>query len=167
MQHEDVKPPVPLAMLVMDVDGTLTDGGMYYSESGDEFKRFNTKDGMLLGRLSRRGFQLAFLSGGLSKRIAQRRAEMLGVQRCHVGPGDKTVILDEWRMELKLDWEQIGYIGDDINDAKVMKQVGFAACPADAHPSIKEIAHVTLQRKGGDACVREFIDRFIEAEHYS
>lgn len=151
----------PIRFLVLDVDGTLTDGGMYISESGDEFKRFNTKDGMAIKHLTRQGFPVAFLSSGLGKVMVQRRADMLGVTHCFVGEGRKFPVLDGWRASLGLQWEEIAYVGDDINDLECMAAVGLSACPADAHPQVLQQAQVTLERSGGQACVREFIDRFL------
>jgi YrbI family 3-deoxy-D-manno-octulosonate 8-phosphate phosphatase len=151
-------------MLVLDVDGTLTDGGMYYSEQGDEFKRFNSRDGMAIRRLCRGGFQVAFLSGGLGRQMAQRRAEMLAVQHCYVGERPKPETLAEWREALGISWEEIAYIGDDVNDLAVMSMVGFSACPNDAMDVVKAEVDVVLDKRGGDACVREFIDRFLYEE---
>ncbi len=152
-----------IKFLVLDVDGTLTDGGMYISESGDEFKRFDTKDGMAIKRLCKSGFPVAFLSHGLGKHMVQRRAEMLGVTRCYVGEAPKLPMLDAWRQELGLEWEQIAFIGDDINDAECLGRVGLSACPCDAHPSIRALVTTVLERPGGHSCVREFIDRYLAA----
>jgi len=150
-----------IRFLVLDVDGTLTDGGMYISENGDEFKRFNTKDGMAIKRMTRAGFPVAFLSSGLGKVMVQRRADMLGVTRCFVGEGRKLPVLDRWRQEIGLEWSEIAYIGDDVNDEECLRQVGLSACPADAHPRIRAMVQVVLAQAGGEACVREFIDRFL------
>jgi 3-deoxy-D-manno-octulosonate 8-phosphate phosphatase (KDO 8-P phosphatase) len=158
---QNVPPGSTIRFLVLDVDGTLTDGGMYISESGDEFKRFNTKDGMAIKHLTKRGFPVAFLSSGLGKVMVQRRADMLGVTRCFVGEGAKLPILDAWRTELGLSWNEIAYIGDDVNDQECINQVGFSACPGDAHPSIRSTVNVVLEQPGGQACVREFIDQYL------
>jgi 3-deoxy-D-manno-octulosonate 8-phosphate phosphatase (KDO 8-P phosphatase) len=154
-----------IGLLVMDVDGTLTDGGMYVSENGDEFKRFNTKDGMALKRLSKMGFALGFLSSGLGRVMVQRRAEMLGVQRCFVGEGRKLLHLDAWRRELGLEWKQVAYVGDDINDLECLQHAGLSASPSDAHPRVLAAVNVVLEREGGMGCLREFIDRFLDEDH--
>lgn len=155
------QPPRPIRLLVFDVDGTLTDSGMYISESGDEFKRFHTRDGMAMKRLVRHGVPVGLLSSGLGKVMVQRRAEMLGLPFCQVGDQPKLPILDAWRQELGLDWEEVAYVGDDVNDLACMAAAGFSACPADAVPRVCEAVDVVLERKGGDAAGREFIDRFI------
>lgn len=150
-----------IRFLVCDIDGVLTDGGMYYSESGDEFKRFNTKDGLGIKTLTARNFPVAFLSSGINKKLIQRRADLLGVQFVHVGLEKKVAILETWRKKLGLDWSEIAYIGDDVNDLEVMMLAGVAACPSDAVPAIREISSLVLKTKGGEGCVREFIDRFL------
>lgn len=150
-----------IKLLVLDVDGVLTDGGMYFTEKGDEIKRYNTKDGRALMACKRNGIEVAFLSGGVKTKVIADRAERLGVERFYVGLEPKLGILDGWRKEIGLEWEQIAYIGDDMNDKQVMEAVGLSACPKDAAPAICQLAGWTLSRKGGDACVREFIETFL------
>ncbi len=150
-----------IRFLVLDVDGVLTDGGMYYTESGDEFKRFNTRDGLGISRLTKSGFSIGLLSSGKNKKLIQSRASLLGVQFVHVGFEAKFPTLDAWRKKLKLTWEEIAYIGDDVNDLEVISYVGFSACPADATDKVKKAADVILKKKGGEGCVREFIERFL------
>lgn len=150
-----------IQLLVLDVDGVLTDGGMYFTEKGDEIKRYHTRDGRAIMACKRQGIPVAFLSGGVKLQVIADRAERLGVERVYVGLEPKLGILDNWRQELNLEWEQIAYIGDDMNDRQVMEKVGLSACPQDAAPKIKEIANWVLTRNGGDACVREFIEEFL------
>ena len=155
MARQDIK------FLVLDVDGVLTDGGMYYSESGDEFKKFNTKDGLAIKHLTAAHFPVAFLSSGINKNLISRRAKLLGVQFVYCGLEEKISVLDTWRKKLKLSWSEISYIGDDVNDTKVLSSVGLGACPADAVDRIKKISKVVLKNKGGEGCVREFIEKYI------
>jgi 3-deoxy-D-manno-octulosonate 8-phosphate phosphatase (KDO 8-P phosphatase) len=150
--------------LVLDVDGVMTDGGMYYTEHGDEFKKFNTKDGMAIKGARKAGLQVAFLSNGSTKFIIQNRAKTLGVEKVYVGSRSKIDVLKEWCTDLGLGLEQVAYIGDDINDLEVMKAVGYSACPADAVKIIRETAQVVLTKNGGDACVREFVDEHLIEE---
>jgi 3-deoxy-D-manno-octulosonate 8-phosphate phosphatase (KDO 8-P phosphatase) len=156
-KHKQAK---QIEMLIIDIDGVLTDGGMYYTESGDEFKKFNTKDGLAIKRLANKGMKIAFLSNGKNVKLVKSRAKLLGVQKVYVGSEEKLVVLEEWKKEMKIPYAKMAYIGDDINDFKVFDKVGFTACPADAMESIKQKAHVILSRKGGDACVREWIDKY-------
>jgi YrbI family 3-deoxy-D-manno-octulosonate 8-phosphate phosphatase len=150
-----------LGLLVLDVDGVLTDGGMFYTQGGDEFKKFNAKDGLAIKTLTADGVKVGFLSSGINDRIIQDRAKLLGVQYVYVGTWKKLEILTEWCNELKIHLSNVAYIGDDVNDLAVIKAVGFSACPADAVAKVKQAAHVILEHKGGKGCVREFVERFI------
>jgi len=150
-----------IQLLILDVDGTLTDGGMYFTESGDLMKKYNTKDGMAIKGLTKAGFQVGIISHSHQSKMVESRAAMLGIQNVFVGSGSKLDILDGWLKNLNMTREQVAYIGDDINDAEIMKAVGLSACPKDATKSIQEIADIILQRDGGKACVREFIDEHL------
>lgn len=155
------KASTDIRLLVLDVDGVMTDGGMYYSENGDQYKKFNAKDGMAISYLQKAGVEVAFLSSGYTKKIIPARADTIGVKRVYVGRAPKLEILDDWRIELDIDWQNIAYLGDDINDIQVMEKVGFKACPADAVDKVKKEADIVLSRRGGDACVRELIDQYL------
>ena len=150
-----------IKLLVIDIDGVLTDGGMYYTENGDELKKFNTKDGLAIKRLVKNGMQVAFLSNGKNTALIQSRAKLLGVQKIYVGFDDKEKVLDKWVKELKISYKNVAYVGDDVNDLKVITKAGFSACPADAMDIIKQKATIILTRNGGDACVREMIDNYL------
>jgi YrbI family 3-deoxy-D-manno-octulosonate 8-phosphate phosphatase len=150
-----------IKFLVLDVDGVMTDGGMYYTESGDQFKKFNTKDGMGIQIALKAGLKVAFLSSGSQAMIVRGRAKTLGVDHIYIGPRAKLDVLSEWCREFEVEMKQVAYVGDDINDLEVMSAVGFSGCPADAVEAIKLKANVVLNRKGGDACVREFIDEHL------
>lgn len=149
-----------IRLIVLDVDGTLTDGGIYISESGEESKKYNTKDGMAIKRLIKKGMNIAFLSASSSQRTVTKRAEMLGVKYRYVGNDPKPGVLEKWMEELDLSYEQVLFMGDDINDLEIMRKVGMSACPADAVPVIREEAKIVLSRKGGDACFRELADLY-------
>lgn len=150
-----------IKFLVLDVDGVLTDGGMYYSNSGDEFKKFNTKDGMGIKMAAAKGIKIGFLSNGKNNTLIANRAALLGVEFVYVGFDKKIKILNDWMDQLKLEYNNIAYIGDDINDAEVISHVGLSACPADAIKSIKEKVNIILTNNGGEGCVREFIDNHL------
>jgi 3-deoxy-D-manno-octulosonate 8-phosphate phosphatase (KDO 8-P phosphatase) len=150
-----------IKMLILDVDGTLTDGGIYITENGDEFKKFNTKDGIGIRYLLKYGMHVGIISASISKHIVERRAEMLGIPYCYVGEADKVNVLDGWLARLHITYDQVAFVGDDINDLNIMSKVGLSACPSDASAKIKQIATVILKNKGGDACVREFIEEYL------
>ena len=152
-----------IKLLILDVDGVLTDGGMYYTEGGDEFKRFNTKDGFALQTLAKvYDMEVGIISSGHNINLIQRRASLLKIKHVYVGKDDKLEVLKEWCEKLNITLAEVAYIGDDLNDLECMKAVGIAACPSDAVSKIQQISQIILTRKGGDACVREFIEMFWE-----
>ena len=154
-----IKPEIKL--LVLDIDGTMTDGGMYFSESGDEFKKFNTKDGRGIIRAFEQGIEVAFISSGSRAVAIRNRAERLGVKRVYVGAKNKIEVLEEWMTEKGIHHEEVAAVGDDINDLGILSKVGLSACPADAVPEVLATVDIILTRKGGDACVREFIENYL------
>ncbi len=147
-------------MIVLDVDGTLTDGGIYVLDSGEEMKRFHVKDGMAIARLRQQGFVFGFLSGSKSERAIRKRAIDLRVERVYVGEGNKQAVVTQWLEEFSLVPEQVLYMGDDLNDLEVMRYCGVRACPADAAEPVRQLADVVTERRGGDACFRELADRY-------
>ncbi len=150
-----------IKLLVLDVDGVMTDGGMYYTENGDQFKKYNTKDGMAIQYLVKQNFQIAIISSGYKAEMVKARASLLGIQNCHVGREPKLEILEKLCIKLNLELEQVALIGDDINDLEMMKKIGFSACPSDAVDEVKLHSDIILKKKGGKACVREFIDDYL------
>lgn len=153
-----------IKLLVLDVDGVMTDGGMYFTENGDQMKKFNTKDGMAIIHLTKSNFQVAIISSGFKGALVEQRAEMLGVQHCTVSRTPKLERLEEICSSLGLSFEEVAMVGDDINDLEVMRKIGFTACPADAVTAVKRQANLILKSKGGEGCVREFIDNYLLTE---
>lgn len=151
-----------IKMLILDVDGVMTDGGMYFAASGDQFKKFNTKDGMGIIHLVKKGFHVGIISAGFIDVGVSDRAKMLGIQHCYVGREPKINILNKWCEELKISLDEVAMIGDDINDLEIMQQIGFKACPKDAVEVIKKEVDLILSKRGGEGCVREFIDNYLE-----
>lgn len=145
-------------MLVLDIDGVMTDGGMYVSSDGKEMKKFNTKDGMGIKQAMKNGIVCGIISSGKNIDLVQYRADMLGIDRIFVGTKEKLPILQGWCKELNINMADVAYIGDDINDLDILKLVGLAVCPADAVPEIKDICSLILKTNGGQACVRELVE---------
>lgn len=145
-------------LILLDIDGTMTDGRVAYSQSGDIFKQFHTKDGLIIQRLTRQNVQFGFISSGSTDYLIQKRAETLGIQRTYAGSRNKLEVVDEWLAELNIRYEHLAYVGDDVNDLQVIKKAGISACPSDATPAVKQAVQVILSRKGGDACIREFLE---------
>lgn len=151
-----------IKMLILDVDGVMTDGGMYFTANGDQFKKFNTKDGMGIIHSIKKGMIFGIISSGFKDVGVTARAEMLGIQKCYVGRAPKMEILNEWCQELNIQLAEIGIIGDDINDLEIMRAVGFSACPSDAVEVVKKEVDLILSTEGGAGCIREFVDYFLE-----
>lgn len=147
-------------MLATDVDGVLTDGGMYYSESGDEWKKFNTRDGMGIKLLQKAGFITAIVTQERTRLVA-RRAEKLAIPELHQGVMDKLSVIRDMAERHEISLRQIAYIGDDVNDIEALKAVGFSAAPADGLPQVRKIVDYVCRLKGGDGAVRELAEMIL------
>ncbi len=148
-------------LVILDVDGTMTDGGMYFTENGDQIKKYNTKDGMAIKREVRDGIQFGIISHGHKLKMVEDRAQLLDIKHVYVGQESKTEVLARWCVDLNLKPEEVAFVGDDINDIEIMKTVGLSACPADAVTAVKSIADIVLSKNGGAGCVREFLDDWL------
>ena len=152
-----------IRLFATDVDGVLTDGGMYYAESGDEWKKFNTRDGMGIKLLQRAGILTAIVTQERTKLVA-RRAEKLTIPELHQGVTDKLSCIREMAARHGLTLSQVAYIGDDINDLETLEAVGFSATPADGMPRVAAVVDYICQKKGGEGAVREIIEMILEAQ---
>jgi YrbI family 3-deoxy-D-manno-octulosonate 8-phosphate phosphatase len=155
------KQPQNLKLIIFDVDGVMTDAGMYYTESGDEMKKFNARDGLAIRALRNAGYETGIISHGININLIQKRAELLNVARVYAGNRPKNEVLAEWCTELGITFDQTAFIGDDVNDLPIIRIVGFSACPADALDAVKAEADVILSKSGGQGCIREWADRFL------
>jgi 3-deoxy-D-manno-octulosonate 8-phosphate phosphatase (KDO 8-P phosphatase) len=153
----------PVEMILMDVDGTLTDGTLMVLPDGEEVKAYNVRDGLgiLLAHLA--GIRLGIITGKTSKSL-EKRAERLRIYEVHQGILDKKKKLLEILEKHRLTPERVAYIGDDLGDLAVMKSVGLAAAVADAHPEIRKSAHYVCRAAGGKGAVREFIEFVLESQ---
>jgi 3-deoxy-D-manno-octulosonate 8-phosphate phosphatase (KDO 8-P phosphatase) len=149
-------------LVATDVDGVLTDAGMYYSESGDEWKKFNTRDGMGIKLLQKAGFVTAIVTQERTKLVA-RRAEKLAIPELHQGVMDKLTVIREMAGRHGLSLSQVAYIGDDVNDLESLQAVGFSAAPADGMPVIRAAVDYICKKKGGEGCVRELAELLLDA----
>ena len=152
-----------IRLFATDVDGVLTDAGMYYAESGDEWKKFNTRDGMGIKLLQRAGIITAIVTQERTKLVA-RRAEKLTIPELHQGVMDKLTVIREMAARHGLSLKQVAYIGDDVNDLEALKAVGFSASPADGLPDIVVAVDYVCQKKGGEGAVREIIEMILDAQ---
>lgn len=149
-----------IKLLVLDVDGTLTDGGVYMDGLGGEFKRFDIHDGMGIVRLRAAGVRTAFLSGRRSEATAQRAAD-LGVELLFNGVREKLPVLRSLLSDLSLSAEEAAYMGDDVNDVDCLRAAGLAFAPADAVSEAKAAADFVTSAKGGGGAVREAAEHII------
>jgi len=152
-----------LRLFATDVDGVLTDAGMYYSESGEELKKFNTRDGMGIKLLQAAGLVTALITMEETK-LVTRRAEKLAIPEVHQGARDKLAVMREMVARHGLTLQQVAYIGDDVNDLEVLNAVGFSAAPADALPAVRNSVDYVFRQKGGEGAVREVADLILEAK---
>ena len=150
-----------IKLLVLDVDGTMTDGGVYITDQGNQFKKFNARDGLGIKEVMKIGIEVGIISHSLASEMVDTRANMLGIRYFYIGQQEKMEVLQEWVEEMGIDYDHVAYIGDDINDLEIMKKVGVAACPADSVEKIKSISKIVLKKKGGEGAVREFIDQYL------
>lgn len=146
-----------IKVLLLDVDGVLTDGGVYYSQSGDEAKKFNTQDGYGIVKLQQAGIKVGMITGRSSE-IVKRRAEELGIDEVHQSLEDKIVAYEQILIKFSLHDADVAYVGDDEPDLPILRRVGFSAAPADAVDVVKRSVDYLCRRKGGSGAVREVID---------
>jgi YrbI family 3-deoxy-D-manno-octulosonate 8-phosphate phosphatase len=150
-----------IKVFATDVDGVLTDSGMYYSESGDEFKKFSTYDGKAFEILNKLGVKTAIITSENTKIVANR-AKKLSVDYLYQGVNSKIDVLNEICQKEGIDYDEISYIGDDINDLEVLDIVKYKACPLNAMKVIADIdGIIQLQTEGGYGAVREFVELLI------
>ena len=148
-----------IKLFLSDVDGTLTDAGMYYSENGDELKKFNTHDGKGFELLRNSGIKTGIITSENTK-IVENRAKKLKVDYLYQGVAhhEKLQVVNEICEIENITLDEVAYVGDDINCYELLRSIGLPACPANSNNKIKKIPNIIhLQKNGGDGAVREFI----------
>ena len=150
-----------IKLIVLDVDGCLTDGKIIYSSDGIESKNFSVKDGLGISTWIKMGNQVAIITGRNST-IVQKRANELGVQHLFQGIKDKDRVLKELVESLGLKFYEVGAIGDDLNDYNMLNLIGRSFTPNDGNKEIKSIVNTVLSSNGGDGAVREMIDILVD-----
>jgi 3-deoxy-D-manno-octulosonate 8-phosphate phosphatase (KDO 8-P phosphatase) len=154
---------VSIELVILDVDGTMTDSHITYSENGDEIKSFNVKDGLAIDSWRKLGKQVAIITGR-SSAIVARRAKELHIEHFYQGVHNKREILEKLLEKLDLSMENVAAIGDDLNDLQMLKAAKISFVPRDASAYVDKIATVILSKKGGDGAVREMIEKLIVQE---
>jgi 3-deoxy-D-manno-octulosonate 8-phosphate phosphatase (KDO 8-P phosphatase) len=155
---------VSIKLLLLDVDGTLTNGKITYSSSGDELKSFCVKDGLAIASWIRLGGKVAIVTGRESK-IVKKRAKELGIEFLYQGIKDKASKVEEILKISNLSWENVAAIGDDLNDLSMLKRAKISFAPQDCSNYIKNYVNIHLSKRGGEGAVREMIEYILQKEN--
>ena len=152
-----------IKLVLLDVDGTLTDGGIYRGNNGEELKRFNVKDGYAIVNAQKLGIEFGIITGRKSE-LVEIRAKELKIKYLYQGISEKIVILEEIMKKDGLSKVEIAYMGDDLNDLLIMKQVGLSGTPKDAVDEVIQVADFVSKKNGGSGAVREFIEHILKKD---
>ena len=161
VRREKIK---PIKLLILDVDGVLTDGKIIYNDRGEEIKAFNVRDGHGLKLLMRAGIGIALITGRKSK-VVLHRARDLGIKNVYQGVTNKIEVYEKILKGKKLKDENVGFVGDDLVDIPVLKRVGFSAAVGDAIPEVREVADYVASKKGGEGAVREICELLLKVQN--
>ena len=153
-----------ITTLIFDVDGVLTDGSIIVATNGDMYRKMHTKDGYALKTAVDKGFNICIISGGNNEGV-RLRLKGLGIKDVHLGVHHKTETMNIYLEENSILKEQVLYMGDDIPDLQVMKEVGLPCCPQDAVQEIKRISKYVSHKKGGKGCVRDVIEQVLKVQN--
>jgi len=152
-----------IKLLILDVDGVLTDGSIILDNEGNEFKAFHVRDGHGIKMLEKAGVKVAIITGRYSK-VVDRRAKELGISDVYQGVFNKSVVYKELLERYRFNDEEVAFMGDDVVDIETLKRVGLPAVPADADEEVKRFARFISSKNGGRGAVREFIDFILKAK---
>jgi len=151
-----------IKLLLLDVDGVLTDGGIYFSASGEELKKFSVRDGYGIVKLQKAGVVVGIVSGR-SSRLVERRAKELGIRELHQGIESKIEFYRLLKKKYDLRDAEIAFIGDDEPDLEVLKTAGFSGAPSDAAKVVRDAVHYVCRNRGGEGAVREVVDLILKS----
>ena len=155
-----------IRLFATDVDGVLTDGGLYYSDSGEQTKKFNVWDGLGLVLLKQAGLVTAVITMDQTA-LVNVRAAKLGIAEIHQGVQDKLTVLKELSLKHGIQFEEMAYVGDDVPDVPALQAVGFSAAPANAREPVRNTVRYVCKAKGGEGAVREVADLILAAQGLS
>ncbi len=153
-----------IKLLSLDVDGVMTDGGLYYTDEGVQFRKFNVKDGLGIKRVLKAGVEVCIISASAQVSTLER-AQHLGIPHVYIGVEDKLETLRRLVDTLGVDLQEVAHVGDDLTDVAVMMQIGLPLTVADAVDEALEAAHYVTQRPGGAGAVREICDFLLRARN--
>ena len=151
-----------IRLLILDVDGVMTDGSIILDNEGNEFKRFHVRDGHGIKMLQKAGIKVGIITGRKSK-VVEMRAQELGIEEVYQRVFKKSVVFDQLLKKYKCLDENVAFMGDDIVDQELLKRAGLSAAPADAEDAAKQRADIVTERRGGRGAVREFIDIILKS----
>lgn len=147
-------------LIITDIDGVWTDGGMYYTDSGDFMKRFTVADGWGIAFCRRAGIPVAIMTGE-NMSIVKRRADKLKMEYVFLGVSDKLTTATKLCEELGIDLKEVAFIGDDLNDLALLRRVGFSASPANGYPLVRQQVDFVTEKVGGEGAFREFVEKIL------
>jgi len=151
-----------IKLLILDVDGVMTDGSIILDNEGNELKRFHVRDGHGIKMIQKAGIPVVLITGRKSK-VVEIRAEELGIKEVHQKIFRKSVVFDQMLKKYVCRDENVAFMGDDVVDQELLKRAGLTAAPADAEDEAKELADIVTKRGGGRGAVREFIDLILKS----
>ena len=150
-------------LIAFDVDGVLTDGSITYDEDGKEYKTFNVKDGQGIVLMNKNGIKTAIITARENNTV-KHRFENLGMTKLYMGQKNKLIAMQDLLKEFNLEFSEVAYMGDDLPDLCVLREVGLACCPSDAVKQVKDVCHFISDKMGGRGAVRELTDLICEAQ---
>lgn len=151
-------------LVLTDIDGVWTDGGMYYDQTGNEWKKFNTSDSAGVLFCKKLNIPVGIITGEKTE-IVKRRAEKLNIDFLYQGISDKLSVANELCKQLNIQLHEVAYIGDDIGDMELLRNVGFACSPNNAPDYVKNLAHYITDKNGGEGAFREFVEHLLTSEN--
>lgn len=152
-----------IRIVLTDCDGVLTDGSVYYGDQGEALKKFHIRDGMGVKLLQARAIEVGVVTGEKSLSLV-RRCEKLEMREVHLGAQNKQEVVSGILRRLGIEWRELAYIGDDVNDLEVLERAGFSACPCDAHVLVQSRVTHILKSAGGQGAFREFSDLILQGQ---
>ncbi len=152
-----------IKLVITDIDGVWTDSGMYYDETGNELKKYSTYDSAGILLLKHLGIKTAIISGEISKGL-ERRGNKLGIDYLFLGISDKVLVSKKLIKELKIDFSEVAFIGDDLNDLELLRIVGLSATPINGHKIIKKYVDHIISTRGGEGAFRAFVEEIVLAD---
>lgn len=158
-----------ITTFVFDVDGVMTDGTVMLLEGGLQARRMSVKDGLALQMAMKNGYRVVIISGAYSEPVL-KRLQYLGIEDIFLATKNKLQLMEKWKSENALEWNQVLFMGDDLPDVPLLQMAGVSACPADAVPEVKEVCQYISTNKGGEGCVRDVIEKVLKLSgkwHYA